>query len=55
MNSHWLLDEYGAIDRTYVQIKLDDVRGSIEATVAANPEASSVASSESSVAGKRII
>jgi len=46
------LDEVGAIDRAYVQIKLDDVRGSIEATVANNPVAPSADASESSVAQK---
>lgn len=45
-------DEYGAIDRAYVQIKLDDVRGSIEAVAAGNPEASSGGAPEASVAEK---
>jgi predicted negative regulator of RcsB-dependent stress response len=44
--------EYGAVDRAYVQVKLDDVRGSIEALADGNPEASSADTPESSVAGK---
>lgn len=45
-------DEHGAIDRAYIQVKLDDVKGSIKAMVAANSETPSAATSESSVAVK---